>query len=120
MILLAHSAVLSLKLRTGYDSIEPRHSVLISLTTSLWREEIFVSQPHRFARFIWAGLITIGLSTTLGMFRQGTAARATASSPAGSPSQHTGIRAPQPAHTIYLATIMRPLTPTGIVTTPAQ
>jgi hypothetical protein len=36
MILLAELALLSLMLRTGYDSIEPRHSMVFSFPSTLF------------------------------------------------------------------------------------
>jgi hypothetical protein len=78
-----------------------------------------VIRPSRFARFVSVGLIAMVISMTLGMLQTGGAARATTFSPTGTLTQQTGISTPPLSHTIYLATIVRPLTPSGIVTTPA-
>ena len=67
-------------------------------------------RPSRFARFISAGLLAIMVSTALSMLQPGRAARAT-SFAAGTP---------QLTHRMYLAAILHPLAPRGIVTTPAQ
>ena len=77
-------------------------------------------RPSRFARAVAVGLIVIVVSTTLGMLSAGGAARATAFSPVGIPSQQTRISALQAPHTMYIAMIMHPLAPSGIVTTPSQ
>lgn len=77
-------------------------------------------RPSRFARFVTAGLLAIVVSTALGMFQISGAARATSFSPTGVLNQQTLSGAPQTSHTLYIPVIRHPLTPTGIVTTPAQ
>ena len=75
--------------------------------------------PNRFARAN-VGLIAIVISTALSLCQTSGAARATSFSPGDTLAQQTATGTPQPSHKIYLATIRHPLTPTGIVTTPAQ
>jgi hypothetical protein len=79
-----------------------------------------VIEPSRFARAITVGLIAIVVSTALGILQTGDATHATPFSPTGAPNQQTGSSALQFSHKMYIATIMHPLAPAGIVTTPAQ
>jgi len=79
-----------------------------------------VIRPSRFARAVTVGLIAIVISTMLTILQAGGAAGATSFSKAGAPNQQTLINTLQVAHTTYLAIILHPLMPVGIVTTPAQ
>jgi hypothetical protein len=79
-----------------------------------------VTHPSRFARVVAVFLAAITICTALAIPHTGRAARATSFSPNISIDSQTQLSAGELSHTMYMPMIMRPLTPAGIVTTPAQ